>query len=99
MREKQVLQKPEPNFGVYDLTDSEQLTMMAEHIITTVHALLRACGHTACGEIDPNELLAAGCLLEWAGDYLAWYGLYGQKAVNERVEAERRASRSARKVA
>ncbi len=102
MKAKRDLQRPEPIFGIYDPTDSEQITMMAEHIITTVQALLRASGLAPDGGLEQNELLAAGCLLEWAQHCLDWHGLDGNKAANTRVaelKAERRDSRSPRKAA
>jgi hypothetical protein len=74
-------------FGSYEFNGSfavENLSRMATDVVTTVQALLRQAGEE--GEApQPEELLAAGCLLEWASDYLAWHGLDGDKALEERA--------------
>ena len=92
-------------FGSYDSGDAhwdvENLSRMAMDIVTTAQALLRH----ASGEgedLQPKELLSAGCLLEWAQQYLAWHGNDGEKAAEEKImqwKATQRRGNARRKVA
>lgn len=92
-------------FGSYDSGDShwdvDNLTRMAMDIASTVQALLRLSGGEG-EELQQKELLSAGCLLEWAQQYLAWHGLEGGKAVEEKIKQwkdTQRPGNSRRKVA
>lgn len=74
-------------FGSYEFSGSfavDNLSRMATDVVTTVQALLRQGGKET-EDVQPKELLAAGCLLEWAYEYLAWHGLDGDKAGEERA--------------
>lgn len=84
-------------FGSYGLTSEEDLSRMAMDVTTTVHTLLRCAGEDKEEAFWPHGLMAAGHLLEWAQEYLAWYGLQGDKEVQENAEkweATARAGRS-----
>ncbi len=74
-------------FGVYDLTLPDNVTMMATHITTTVQALLRASGLSTDGGLEQDEALAAGCLLEWAQECLAYHGLESCRVEMEQKRA------------
>lgn len=81
--------KKPPIFGGYDFKEEEDLSRMAMDITTVVHGVLRhGSGETDGPGID--ELSAAGDLLEWAQEYLAWHGLRGDKEINAMVSKRRK---------
>jgi hypothetical protein len=93
------------HLGGYDFTEEDELSRMAMDITKVVQGFLRFSSGENYGasDLQANELAAAGEVLCWAQEYLAWHGLRGDKELNAAVrkwqdkqKGEQRARRRAR---
>jgi len=96
MSKMKAAQKP-AIFGGYDFAEEESLSAMAMDIGKTVHTLLRLSPYQ-CEDIQTDELAAAGHLLQWAQEYLAWHGFQGGREEQKEWQGLRRACRTQRRV-